>query len=132
MSSSLATTSGPITAEWRLDETTERYPSTGPIFLQRGATVGLRADDPTPTLGEYALRGGLAVQPLLRLLNAAAETDRFTRRASSGSRSKEDRSGWGRRTPSGGSVGYTGSYREAPADVLEVTVVAVLLARGPE
>ncbi len=25
-----------------------------------------------------------------------------------------------------------GSYREAPADVLEVTVVAVLLARGPE
>jgi hypothetical protein len=131
MSASLATTSGPITPEWRLDETTERYPSTGPIFLQRGATVGLRADDPTPTPGEYAVRGGLAVQPLLELLYAAAETDRFTR-ASSGSRSKEDRSGRGRRTPSGGSVGYTGRNREAPADVLELIEVAVLLARGQE
>ena len=35
------------------------------------------------------------------------------------------------RTPPVGSIGYTGSYRELPADIEDVSVVSVLLARGP-
>jgi hypothetical protein len=41
-------------------------------------------------------------------------------------------SGWRpRATPPVGSIGYTGSYREPSADVVEVSVVSVLEARGP-
>ena len=36
------------------------------------------------------------------------------------------------RFPSVGSIGYTGSYREHPVDIVEVSVVSVLEARGPE
>jgi hypothetical protein len=31
-----------------------------------------------------------------------------------------------------GSIGYTGSYREPSEDIVEVSVVSVLEARGPE
>ena len=41
-------------------------------------------------------------------------------------------SGWRERTPPVGSIGYTGSYREPSADVVEVSVVSVLEARGPD
>jgi len=34
--------------------------------------------------------------------------------------------------PPVGSIGYTGSYREPSADVVEVSVVSVLEARGPD
>jgi hypothetical protein len=37
-----------------------------------------------------------------------------------------------RTTPPVGSIGYTGSYREPSADVVEVSVVSVLEARGPD
>ena len=40
--------------------------------------------------------------------------------------------GWRERTPPVGSIGYTGSYREPRADIVEVSVVSVLEARGPE
>jgi hypothetical protein len=40
--------------------------------------------------------------------------------------------GWRERTPPVGSIGYTGSYREPCADVVEVSVVSVLEARGPD
>ena len=44
-----------------------------------------------------------------------------------------DESGWQPRTsPPVGSIGYTGSYREPSADVVEVSVVSVLEARGPD
>jgi hypothetical protein len=36
------------------------------------------------------------------------------------------------RFPPVGSIGYTGSYREHPVDIVEVSVVSVLEARGPE
>jgi len=43
-----------------------------------------------------------------------------------------DAGGWRQRTtPPVGSIGYTGSYREPSADVVEVSVVSVLEARGP-
>jgi hypothetical protein len=41
-------------------------------------------------------------------------------------------SGWRERNPPAGSVGYTGSYRARSVDVIEVSVVLVLEARGPE
>jgi hypothetical protein len=51
----------------------------------------------------------------------------------SSSRSKGDESGWrARATPPVGSIGYTGSYREPSEDVVEVSVVSVLEARGPD
>ena len=44
-----------------------------------------------------------------------------------------DEPGWRQRTtPPVGSIGYTGSYREPSADVVEVSVVSVLEARGPD
>jgi hypothetical protein len=43
-----------------------------------------------------------------------------------------DESVWPQRmTPPVGSIGYTGSYREPSADIVEVSVVSVLEARGP-
>ena len=33
--------------------------------------------------------------------------------------------------PPVGSIGYTGSYREPSADIVEVSVVSVLESRGP-
>ena len=37
-----------------------------------------------------------------------------------------------RTTPPVGSIGYTGSYCEPSADVVEVSMVSVLEARGPD
>src|SRR5207247_803041 len=55
-----------------------RYPSTGPIFLQHGAMftvkpgeLYLRYDE--LTLEKYAALNRIALEPLLRLLNTAAE-----------------------------------------------------------
>ena len=36
------------------------------------------------------------------------------------------------RTPPVGSIGYTGSYRERSTEIIDVSVVSVLEARGPE
>ena len=38
---------------------------------------------------------------------------------------------WRERTPPVGAIGYTGSYHELSPDVVEVSVVSVLEARGP-
>jgi len=44
-----------------------------------------------------------------------------------------DAGGWQQRTtPPVGSIGYTGSYREPSVDVVEVSMVSVLEARGPD
>jgi hypothetical protein len=57
-------------------------------------------------------------------------TDESNRHAGSESR---DAGGWrARTTPPVGSIGYTGSYREPSADVVEVSMVSVLEARGPD
>jgi hypothetical protein len=36
------------------------------------------------------------------------------------------------KVPPVGSIGYTGTYREYPVDIVSVSVVSVLEARGPE
>lgn len=119
----------PITAGSQVDETIKRSPSTGPIFLQHHRPY-VAEREPGLTLGEYATLGGLAIEPLLELLNASAEAEQFARRSSRGS--EEGQSGWRERTPPIGSIGYTGSYRERSGDVVDVSVVSVLEARGPE
>ena len=54
------------------------------------------------------------------------------RNGHTGSESR-DASGWRQRTtPPLGSIGYTGSYCEPSADVVEVSMVSVLEARGPD
>lgn len=47
-------------------------------------------------------------------------------------RSEDPPSGWRERTPPAGSIGYTGSYREPSGDIVEVSVISVLEARGPD
>ncbi len=125
------------TVDWRVDETISRYPSTGLILLQGGrlyvAQRGqLYATYLGLTLAEYATRNTVAIEPLLKLVNAAAETDQFAQRNSSSSRSQGSESGWRQRTPPIGSIGYTGSYCEHSEDVVEVSAVSVLEARGPD
>ena len=130
--------SGLITVESRVDETPSRYPGTGPIFLQgRSLHVArpgrLSATYPGLTLGEHAGLSDLAIGRLLKSLNAAAEAEQFSQRTASSSRSEGDESGWRQRTaPPVGSIGYTGSYREPSADIVEVSAVSVLQARGPD
>jgi hypothetical protein len=65
------------------------------------------------------------------LLDAAAEAEPLVRRTASRSRSETVEPGWRQLTPPIGSIGYTGSYREPSEDVIEVSVVSVLEARGP-
>jgi hypothetical protein len=126
----------PITAESQVADTIKRYPSTGGIFLQHGRLYASRRGDVYPTypavaLGQYATLRGLDIEPLLELLNAAAEAEEFGRQISEKSPSEGDQTGWRERTPPMGSVGYTGSYREGSGDVADVSVVSVLEARGP-
>ncbi len=67
-----------ITPDWQVDEVLRRYPATGPIFLQKGRMLeaGLGQIYPTypaMTVAEYASRNGIAVETLLKALNAEAE-----------------------------------------------------------
>jgi hypothetical protein len=123
--------SGPLTPESQVDEILKHYPSTGPIFLQCGRRDVLQ-QRPDQTLGEYARLGGVAIERLLELLNAAAEAEQFAQRTAGPFRAGEAQSGRRERTPPVGSVGYTGSYRERGGDIVDVSVVSVLEARGPE
>jgi hypothetical protein len=125
---------GPITVESRVDETIARYPSTGPIFLQeRPLHVAVAKAYPGLTLGEYVGGDGAALARLLELLNAAAEGEQFGRHTASSPPPKGAGSGWrARTTPPIGAIGYTATYRDAVAEVVEVSMVSVLEARGPD
>ena len=103
--------------------------STGPIFLQCGRLDGTA---PGLTLGEYATLGGRAIGSLLDLLNAAAEAEQFARRSPGAASSTVGSHARRERTPPIGSIGYTGSYREPSPDVVDVSVISVLEAQGPE
>jgi hypothetical protein len=124
----------PITVESRVDETIARYPSTGPIFLQgRPLPVAAPAAYPGLTLGEYTRGDSVALARLLELLNAAAEGDQFAHHTAGPPRPQGAASGWrARTTPPVGSIGYTATYREPFAEVVEVSMVSVLEARGPD
>ena len=127
----LNTQSGLLTPGSQVDETLKRYPSTGPVFLQCDRR-DVTQQRPEQTLGEYATLRGVAIERLLELLNAAAEAEQFVQRTAGPFRAEEGQSGGRERTPPVGSVGYTGSYRERSGDIVDVSVVSVLEARGPE
>lgn len=127
----------PITADSRVRDLIARYPETGPIFLQHGRMFRTRpghlyADyDPPLTVGEYAALNGIDAGPLLRLLDAAAET--AGRLETSGnSPPTEARAGGQGGTPPIGPGGAPGRHREqGEAATEDVSVVTTLEARGP-
>lgn len=117
----------PITAGQTVRDVVTRYPATGPIFLQHGPMFTVKPGElylryEALTLEQYAALNRVALDALLRLLNAAAEN--------------EDRPPTGEnlygKEPAIGAVGYTGSYREPDPNVEFAPVVAVQTARGPE
>ena len=71
-----------ITADWQVDEVLRRFPATGPIFLQHGrmmeaSTGQMYPTYPQMTVADYATRSGMAVDTLLRALNAEVEARQF-------------------------------------------------------
>jgi len=71
-----------ITPDWQVNEVLRRYPATGPIFLQRGRMLEAGPGQiyptyPAMTVAEYASRNGIAVETLLKALNAEAEARQF-------------------------------------------------------
>lgn len=74
----------PITADSLVADVVRRYPRTGPIFTQRGRLFVARprelyASYPAQTVAEWAALNRVALEPLLRLLNRAAEAEEFCR-----------------------------------------------------
>lgn len=67
------------------------------------------------------------------MVNATAEAGQSAQCTASSPRSRGGESGWRQRTtPPVGAIGYTGTYCEPSPDVVEVSVVSVLEARGPD
>ena len=71
-----------ITADWQVDEVLRRFPATGPIFLQHARMMDAGTGQvyptyPQMTVADYAARGGMTVETLLRVLNAEVEAKQF-------------------------------------------------------
>lgn len=71
-----------IAADWQLDEVLQRFPATGPIFLQHGRMLEAGPGQvyptyPRMTVADYAARNGIEVETLLKALNAEAEARQF-------------------------------------------------------
>jgi hypothetical protein len=122
-----------VTADAVVSEVLRRFPVASRILLQHGGMFHAKKGDLYATflpltVAEYATRsGGIDVEGLLDLLNAAAESDEFARRVNGSHRPGGRQPGLGR----GSTIGYTGAYRE-PDRVDVEEVVAVQTARGPE
>ena len=66
----------------RVDEVLQRFPATGPIFLQRGrmleaGTGQMYPSYPAMTVADYAKKNGVAVETLLKAINAEVESGAF-------------------------------------------------------
>jgi hypothetical protein len=76
----------PIAPDRSIRDVVRQYPTTGDIFLQHGRMFRTLPGqlypvyDPPLTVAEYAALNGVGLEELLRLLNAAAEAERFQRR----------------------------------------------------
>jgi hypothetical protein len=122
-----------VTVESRVNDTLARYPSTAPVFIQFGRLYVDRPRDIYPgfpglTVGEYARHSGVALEPLLVELNAAAESEEAARLwFRSPVRERVSRGDFSL------TLGYTASHRAAE-DVTpdRLPVVQVQAARGPE
>ena len=116
-----------ITPAQTVRDVVSRYPATGPIFLQHGPMFTVESRDLYPqyadlTLEKYAALNRIALDPLLRLLNAAAEDPE---------QPPAEASHYGRGTPSS-SIGYTGTYHEPDPNVEFAPFVEIQSARGPD
>jgi hypothetical protein len=120
-----------ITAESKINDVLARHPATAPVFTQgRRLYVDqpreLYARFPGLSVGEFAARNGIALEPLLAQLNALAESEGAPRSAAPAAGE----------APVGQfslTLGYTGSYRPREDAVPDsVPVVAVQSSRGPE
>jgi hypothetical protein len=101
-----------VTVESRVNDTLARYPSTAPVFVQFGRVYVDRPQEIYPafpglTVGEYARHNGVALEPLLVELNAAAESEEAARLWS---RSPSASPGQGVISLT---LGYTASHRAA-------------------
>ncbi len=128
---------GPVTADWPVREVIVRYPTTGPIFLQHGSMFRVTEGhlyasyDPPLTVAEFAALNRLPAEPLLALLNAAAEAERLGETSSYPATGRLPEEG-GRLPPAPG-LGYTGGYGERDDVSAEaIPLVTVLEQRGPE
>ena len=119
-----------ITRDSVLSDVLDRFPEAGPILLQHGRmfraeTGRLYAEYSRMTVGEYAALNAIEVEPLLKRLNAAAESQEFGRRTSRSSRPPNDP------IRRGAALGYTGAYRES-GDLDIQDVVTAQTTRGPD
>jgi hypothetical protein len=124
-----------ITGESRLHDVLQRYPSTGPVFIQSGRLYVNRRGElyarfPDLTIDEFARANGIDLPALLRQLDALASAEEAAQQ-------------WARRPARAGetacradfslTLGYTGSYRPGEDSAPDrVSVVEAQSARGPE
>lgn len=122
-----------IVSETLVTDIVDCVPAAGPVLLQHGRTSRARrgelhADYPPLTVAEYASLNGVALEPFLRLLNRAAETDEFSQAAANlpvkGRR--PDLLGRGK------TLGYTGAFVEAGSVDIQDFVTAHTMKGGPE
>ena len=129
-----------IAAASLVREVISSYPNTGSIFLQHGQMFRTSKGnlyvsyDPPLTVGDYAILNGVELGPLLRLLNAAAESEEAAPKPAGGCQMpgghvQRDDTRRAHETDTAGDPGYTGSYREM-RDVESVPFVASLLEKG--
>lgn len=123
-----------VSADSKINDVLARHPGTAAVFTQgRRLYVDqpheLYARFPGLTVGEFARQNGIEAAPLLKQLNALAESDDTTRPPA-------PRAGAVDAAPPGQfslTLGYTASYRpreDAAPD--SVSVVSVQSSRGPE
>jgi hypothetical protein len=127
----------PIREDWQVSETIERFPDTGAIFLQIGPMFVTQPGDlyvryPGLTIAQYAARHGRDVDALLRRLNAVARIEPSAPSGGAPAARAGEEPTVGDSAPVTGPIGYTGAYRDRPGDIRDISVVAVLEARGPE
>jgi len=112
-----------------VNDVLRRYPLTGQVFIQHGP---LSLEEPgkfylqykDETVGEYARRNGVDLEPLLHQLNAVAEVADVE---ATGARRRPSARG----RPPEGPIGYTSGYRELKDSGVETEpFVASLLDRG--
>jgi hypothetical protein len=121
-----------IAADTKLNEILERYSSVGPILVQAGRgwvnkQGDLYAQFPDLTVAQYAELNALEIDRVLRLLQAAAESEERTLKT--GASPRDHLEAW-RRPPV--TIGYTSSYDEREGMSRgTIPVVHVQSERGP-
>lgn len=94
--------------------------------------AGGRRHDAADTLRDVTVGGRVDAGPCRSASRGAATTSVALGEDAALDRLASEARWRPRATPPAGSIGYTGSYREPSADVVEVSVISVLEARGPD